>query len=89
MPASRLWSPGRNPRRPGALGLPTTTRGREKTNTTPLQPTTRGAEVVEVVVPAAEAGVEDVVEESLITSSTKFRRHVPYGECKFALVATS
>ena len=86
MPASRLWSPGRNPRRPGALGQLTTTRGREKT-TTPLQPTTRG--VVEVVVPAAEAGVEDVVEESLITSSTKFRRHVPYGECKFALVATS
>ena len=42
-----------------------------------------------MVVPAAEAGVEDVVEESLITSSTKFRRHVPYGECKFALVATS
>ena len=41
--------------------------------------------MVEVVVPAAEAGVEDVVEESLITSSTKFRRHVPYGEWKFAL----
>ena len=79
MPASRLWSPGRNPRRPGAPGQSTTTLGREKTSTTLLQPT-REAEVVEVVVPAAEAGVEDVVEESLITSSTKFRRHVPYGE---------
>ena len=35
-----------------------------------------------MVAPAAEAGVEDVVEEFPITSSIRFRRHVPYGEWK-------
>ena len=81
MPASRLWSPGRNPRRPGALGQSTTTTTlrRGKTSTTLLRPT-REAEVVEVVAPAAEAGVEDAVEVFPITSSTRYRRHAPYGE---------
>ena len=74
----KLWSLGRNPRRPGAPGQSTTTTTPKSGRTTTLLQPTREAEVV--LAPAAEAGAEDVVEESLTISSTKSRRHVAYGE---------
>lgn len=77
MPAWKLLSPGRSPRRAQGCPTTTTTRKGRTSNTTALQP--REVGVVVVVLPVAKAVEEDVA-LSLIISSIRFRTLATSGE---------